>query len=267
MSGRTDSSAARSLHVPTALQTARATLGVLAVVLAIANANRWLPAGLSNGVVLQGLVSGALTGLAALGLVVIYRANRMINFAQTALGLIAGVMAFHLMVVTGLPWLIAVPVSVAMSVGLSAAVEVTVIRRLKTAPRLIATVSTIGVTQVLAFLAITITALFDFYHYEAIESGGRAFPTPWGEVAFIVDGIAFTYDHVLVLVLVPTALAMLAWFFRRSLYGVAIRAAAQNADRAGLLGIQTPRLSTLAWSIAGGPVSYTHLTLPTIYSV
>ena len=42
-----------------------------------------------NGIFLQGLVLGALNGLLAMGLVLVYRTNRIINFAQGGLGAFA----------------------------------------------------------------------------------------------------------------------------------------------------------------------------------
>lgn len=225
---------------------------VVVLALVVANADRHLPVGFSTGVAVQGLVIGSLTGMSSVGLIIVYRANRLINFAQTSLGLVAGVLAYHLMVVAGFPWLLAVPLSIAVAVAMAAGTEMLVVRRLSRAPRLIATVATIGITQVLAFLAITITAVFNLYHYETIEAAGQRFPTPWGSPAFVVGGVPFTYDHLLVLVLVPVVLGGLAWFFGGSIRGVAIRAAAQNGERAGLLGIRVPRLSTTAWGIAGG---------------
>ena len=51
---------------------------------------------LPAGVVLQGVVLGSLTGLSAVGLVLVYRACRIVNFAQAALGSAAGVLATSL---------------------------------------------------------------------------------------------------------------------------------------------------------------------------
>src|SRR5438067_11301108 len=48
------------------------------------------------GIIVQGVVFGTLTGLGALGLVLVYRANRFINFAHGALGSLVGVLAIGL---------------------------------------------------------------------------------------------------------------------------------------------------------------------------
>ena len=59
-------------------------------------------------------------------------------------------------------------------------------------------------------------------------------------------------DEILIMLVVPPVLAGLAWFLLRTDVGVAVRAAAENEDRALLLGIPIRRLSTIVWMIAGG---------------
>ena len=57
----------------------------------------------------------------------------------------------------------------------------------------------------------------------------------------------------------PFIIAGLAWFLLRTDAGVAVRAAAENADRALLLGIPIRRLSTIVWAIAGGLATLTFM--------
>jgi branched-chain amino acid transport system permease protein len=225
---------------------------VLVAVLALLLLDKVTPEGVNAGVLVQGLIAGSLTGMAAIGLVVVYRANRIINFAQAELGVVASVLAYNLMVTAHLPWLVASLFSIAAATALAGGMEFAVIRRLNRAPRLIVTVATIGLTQVLAFLAIFIAAIFDEYNYNTIQAAGMAFVTPLSHPAFRLGGSSFSYDEVLVLVLVPAIVVGLSLYFSRSLGGIAIRAAAQNGDRAGLLGVRVPRLSTKTWLIAGG---------------
>src|SRR5205807_729594 len=56
------------------------------------------PRGLPVGIILQGLVFGSLYALIAMGLVLIFRANRVVNFAQAELGAVASVLAVELVV-------------------------------------------------------------------------------------------------------------------------------------------------------------------------
>jgi ABC-type branched-subunit amino acid transport system ATPase component/ABC-type branched-subunit amino acid transport system permease subunit len=67
-----------------------------------------------------------------------------------------------------------------------------------------------------------------------------------------IDPVIFTGSHLLIVASVPVVIAALAWFLLRTDAGVAVRAAAENSERALLLGIPIRRLSTLVWAAAGG---------------
>jgi len=67
------------------------------------------------GAVLQGVVLGLLTSLVALGIVLTYRSNRVLNFAQAELGLLPTVLSVMLIVESGFPYL------AAFAIGLVAA--------------------------------------------------------------------------------------------------------------------------------------------------
>jgi branched-chain amino acid transport system permease protein len=119
-----------------------------------------LPDGLPLGVVLLGVVLGSLTGLTAVGLVLIYRANRIINFAQAELGGLASVVALVCVIGIGLPWIVAVILGLAAAVITGGLIDVVVVRRFDNAPRLILTVATIGILQILGGAQLGLPGLF-----------------------------------------------------------------------------------------------------------
>ena len=63
--------------------------------------------GAPAGVMINGVVLGLLTALVALGMFLVHRANRVLNFAQGELGLVPAVLAVMLVVESGWPWLLA----------------------------------------------------------------------------------------------------------------------------------------------------------------
>ncbi|MGN6473350.1 MAG: ABC transporter permease subunit, partial [Mycobacteriales bacterium] len=69
-----------------------------------------VPVGISFGIILLGAVLGMLYALLAFGLILVYRANRIINFAHAGLGLVPAVTA--LLLVTNRNW--PYPVSLAV---------------------------------------------------------------------------------------------------------------------------------------------------------
>lgn len=198
---------------------------------------------------LFGASAGSLYGLLAVAIILVYRTSRIINFAAAALGAIPGIAAVLLAVEKDWNYWFTIPVVVVGSVAMGAFVDVAIIRRFATAPRLILTVATIGITQILAFFTIK-TAI-------ALGTEGElksAVPTPWRN-AFSWRGgngrVLLSGDHIFTLVVVFGVAVGLALFFRLSRIGIALRASAENSDRASLLGIPVRRVQTVAWAIAG----------------
>ena len=72
-----------------------------------------------------------------------------------------------------------------------------------------------------------------------------------------VGKVFFTGDHLEVLVVTPLVIIGLVWFLRNTGYGLAARAAAEDGDRARLLGIRVKRVSLIVWTIALGAVAST----------
>lgn len=206
-------------------------------------------------VVLKGAVLGAGTGLMAVGLVLIYRTTRIINFAYGAMGGFAASMAVGLNQGSGVPWLVAVPLGVAMGAVIGAAIERLVIRRFVRAPRLILTVATIGLAQLLSGATVFVPSWFDLGPIQRLPG----FSTPLSEYEVNTKQMLFDGNDFLLLSMVPVILAALIWFFRLTETGIAVRGLAENMDRARLLGIPVNRLSLLLWAIAGGLASLTVL--------
>ena len=204
-----------------------------------------LPNGAPLGVILLGLVLGSLDALVALGLVLVYRAARIVNFAQAEIGgLAAGVVSVAVAGI-GLPYLLALPIGLAAALATGALIDATVIRRFFTAPRLILTVATLGVAQLLGAAQIALPTLFtDLDLFQTVQSPFTATVT--------IGPIVFTGDHLLAVAVVPIALAGLGWFLVRSPMGMAVRAAADSTERAQLLGIPVRRLSRITWILSAG---------------
>ncbi len=190
-----------------------------------------------------GLVLGLMGSLVALGMALVYRANRVLNFAQAELGTAPTVLVVGLITFSGLSWWLAVPVGLAAAVVLGIVVELVVIRRFTRAPRLILMVATIGLSQLLTFVSIILPRLWG----QNLVDQDIDVPI---DVRLSDGPPALTGDHVLALVVVPLVVAALAAFIRFTDVGVAIRASADSGDRAALLGIPVRRLQTVVWCLA-----------------
>ncbi len=200
---------------------------------------------LPAGVLARGVLVGAVTSLIALGMALIYRSNRIVNFAQGDLGAAPAVLVFLLLTEWGWPYPIAVAAGAISAFALGGLVELAVIRRFFAAPRLVLTVATIGLAQLLTGLAIFLPRWF------GIEGSFLAprIDDPF-DVRLEIGGTIFRANSVIALVVTPVAIVGLVWFLRWTRLGVAIRASADRADRASLLGVPVKRLQTLVWAIA-----------------
>ena len=201
----------------------------------------WWPAPI--GVMVQGLVIGGLTALIAFGIALIYRANRIINFAQGDLGAVPASLAVLLIVGPGLPYALALPIGIVAAIVLGGFVEFVFIRRFFKAPRLILTVVTIGVSLLLAVSGILLPRAFD------IRTPPQSFPSPF-DFSFSVGQTVFHGNDVIAMLVVPGVILALLAFFRYTNVGIAVRASAENADRAFLLGVPVKRIQMIVWVIA-----------------
>ena len=215
-------------------------------VVALLAATQLFPRACPLGVVLLGALLGAGTGLLAVGIVLTYRTHRIINFSYGAMGTLAASVAAGLKLGQNWPWPVAATVGVVCGVLVGALMERVVVRRLATAPRLVLTVATIGLAQLLGGIA----------YYMPDWLGGSsivpAFDTRFDDVHRSVGSVTFDGNDLLLLAVVPVVLGGLSWFLMRTEAGMAVRGMAENMDRARLLGIPVTRLSLLLWSMAGG---------------
>ncbi|MEZ5167264.1 MAG: hypothetical protein R2695_12550 [Acidimicrobiales bacterium] len=217
------------------LRTAGPALAVLAVQMTFFPMN--------PGFMVQGATIGLLTALLAIGMALIYRANRVLNFSQGDLGYVPGLLGVMLVTISGLNYFLGFFVGLASSIVLGALVELLIIRRFFRSARLILTVVTLGLSQILAFGALSLAQLWD----APSRSQRVNFPV---QMRFEIDSVIFRQDYVVAWVLGPLALVAVVVFLRGTIIGTAIRGAADNADRASLLGVPVTRLHTVVWSLA-----------------
>ncbi len=202
--------------------------------------------GFPIAVTLRGAIIGIANGLLAVGLVLTYRTTRIINFAYGAMGGVGGGLAAALALGKGWPWLLSAAIGVAAGVVVGALTERLVIRRFINAPRLVLTVATIGLAQLLGGIALFMPGWF------GAADLIPGFDTSLSDKQWTIEPVTFNGNDLLLVAVVPLVLAGLVWFLKGTDAGTAVRGMAENMDRARLVGIPVNQLSLLLWSIAGG---------------
>ncbi len=206
-----------------------------------------LPKGIDSGAVALGVVFGCLDALTAMGLVLVFRASRVINFAQAAFGGLAAAVMVVMIVAWHVPYFAAVPVALIAALASGAVTDRVVVRRLSRSPRLLLTVATIGVGQIVAAIQLGLPAVL-----AKNITAFSTYKTPLHGIHFSIHTTYFTGDAVLAVGVVILVLIGLAWFLGRTDLGLAIRAAADSGERALLLGIPVATLSLVSWTLAAG---------------
>ena len=202
-----------------------------------------LPDKAPAGELLLGVEIGAVNGLLALGLVLTYRATRVVNFSYGAMGAVSGTLGILLYLADHLNWFLCLAIGAVAGVVIGLLTD-SVFRWFFNAPRLILTVATIGLSSGWGGIQFLMTGWFG-------KPVVGAFPTPLTKAHVQVHPVIFNGNDLLIAVLVPVVITALGWFLMRTDAGVAVRSMSDNADRAMLLGIPVKRLSTLVWVIAG----------------
>lgn len=202
---------------------------------------------LPPSVLLEGVILGLDYGLLAVGLVLVYRTSRVLNFAQGQLGMVAAVFLVKCTVDFKLNYWFALVLALALACAAGALSEL-LLRRIFSRPRVLVMVATIGLSQLLF--------LFTVLPFIRPKQLYRPFPVPidW---SFTIGAFRFTPGDVLSLMVAPLVVLALAAFIRFSPWGLAMRAGAENAESARLSGIWVRRTSTVAWTLAGALSAFT----------
>lgn len=190
-----------------------------------------------------GFVRGLIVSLIAMGVVLVYRSSRVINFAVGDLGVPSAALLASMAGRSHWPYWPALLLAVGAGTLAGTVVELVVIRRLFHAPRVIVLVATIGVAE----LARAVTMTLPAYRNGELAT---AFPSPmtseWHVGSIVVKG-----SQLLALIIVPVIAFGLWWLLGHTRFGVAVRASSTNADLARLTGISPKLMSTAIWTIAG----------------
>ncbi|MDH2430727.1 branched-chain amino acid ABC transporter permease [Sphaerisporangium sp. TRM90804] len=186
----------------------------------------------------NGLSMGSVYALIALGFVIIFKATEVVNFAHASLLLAGGYVVARLHPFTGF-WL-ALLIGVAFAGLLAALVEFLIIRRANVGSHSVLAIVTIGVDIVIT------TELTRQMGTEILSLGD-----PWGDSVVHIGGVTVAEVRIVAL---GTAAALITLFllaFRYTGWGVAMRATAEDAETAALMGIRLGRVSLSAWAVAG----------------
>jgi ABC-type branched-subunit amino acid transport system ATPase component/ABC-type branched-subunit amino acid transport system permease subunit len=195
---------------------------------------------LSEQIVFNGVVRGMVYGLVAIGIVLLFRASGVINFAQGQFGALGASVICVLLVNYGWSFWAALPLAIAIGAALGGLTELLVVRRLFHQPRLLLFVATIGISQVILLLQLQLPVI----------EVNEPFPTPFTSI-WELGPLSVRGEQLVVLIAVPLIVVGLAVLLQRTRFGLSVRTAADNPSAASLSGVRVKAVSTQVWILAG----------------
>jgi branched-chain amino acid transport system permease protein len=188
--------------------------------------------------VAAGLASGAVYAGLALVLVLIFRTTGAINFAQGEMATFTTFVAWSLMN-HGVGFWAAFPIVIAIAFAGGIAVERTLIRPFERAPVVTTAIVTLG-------LALLLNGLMSVIWGGADRTFNGGFSTRTVKFA----GAHISIQYIGMVGVLVVLVVLLALFFRFTKLGLALRAAALNADSSRLVGVRVGWMFALGWGLA-----------------
>jgi branched-chain amino acid transport system permease protein len=189
--------------------------------------------------VINGLVVGSIYSLVALGFVIIYKATKVVNFAQGELVLVGAYICFALTVQMQLPFLVSFVITLLFSLVLGLCIERIVLRPLIGEPIISVIMVTVGLSSVLK-------ALVQLFWGTQI----RVYPPILPDTPIIIAGLPVAPVYIAALVMSLFLFVVFSLFFKYSSMGIAMRATAFDQQAAQSMGIGIKRIFALSWCIA-----------------
>lgn len=192
----------------------------------------------------EGLALGAVYSLVAIGFVLIYKAMDVLSFAQPALAVVGAGFISSLAVDRGLPFWLAFILGILVTGILSLLIERTFLRPMVGEPVFSVAILTIGIDILLRTTLDNWIGLNPRYLGDPFPSFGNFGSTE-------IFGVTLKYLEISAFFTAVVVIILLSIFFRKSKYGIAMRATSFDQEAALAQGIDVGKIFGLVWFIAG----------------
>ena len=187
----------------------------------------------------NGLIVGTLYGVVAMSFVLIYKATQVVNFAQGELLLIGAWICWWLLTKHQVPFWLGMPITVVFMFLFGIAIQIVILRPMIGEP-------IISVIMVTIALSTVFQALMKWMFGVNLQPFPRIFDTQ----IVTIGSLQIQTVYLMSLVVSVVMMIGMAWFFRASRYGLAMRATAFNQQVAQSLGIPVKNVFAMAWAIS-----------------
>ena len=192
----------------------------------------------------EGLSLGAVYSLVAIGFVLIFRATDVLSFAQPAMVVVGAGFISYFATQLGIPFIFAFIIGIILTGLLGFILERTFLRPMVGEPVFSVAVLTIGID-------ILLRVILDNWIGINPKYMGDPFPSYGNFGSLNIGGLTVKYLEVTALITSLILISIISVFFKRSKYGVAMRATSLDQEAALAQGINVGRVFGLDWFIAG----------------
>lgn len=189
--------------------------------------------------VFAGLKNGAIYSLVALGFTLVYASTGVINFAQGEFYMLGGMLAVFVLSSLGLPLPLAALGGVALTAAVGVVFELLAVRPQKSTDPLPVIITTVGASVLIRSLT-----------RHALGGNEFALPAFTPGPSLKIAGAALERQTVWVAALTLMAVGALWLLYRRTSFGLAMRACAVDREAARLMGIDVRRVVTVSFGLA-----------------
>jgi ABC-type branched-subunit amino acid transport system permease subunit len=193
-----------------------------------------------ESVLLSGVIQGVYYALVSLGLVLVYRQSRILNFAHAAVATFSAYVAYAALG-KGLPYWAAAVLAVFAGVALSLLVEALVVRPLSRMPGHVAAIGTIAVSMIVIGCT---SWLFGTSQLALPPAVPQAF-------SLTVGSMTLGSNQVLTVVVTAMLVGAILLVLEYTTFGVALRAISEGPLTAQLLGVNVRRMGQIVWAASG----------------
>jgi len=186
-----------------------------------------------------GLIIGTLYGVVAMSFVLIYKASKVVNFAQGEFLLVGSWICWYFLIEFQLPFWIGFPLTLAFMLVFGVLLQVVVLRPMIGEPIISIIMVTIG-------LSIMFQALMKWM----FGVSPQPYPPIFDVGSVNVLGVQIQTIYLLSIVVSVAIMGGFAWFFKYSRYGLAMRATAFDQQAAQSLGVSVKAVFAMAWAIS-----------------
>jgi branched-chain amino acid transport system permease protein len=187
-------------------------------------------------ILFNGLSTGAIYALLALGFVIIFKSTGILNFAQGELAMVGAFICYTFATLWGVPYFVALVIAIAVGALLGAAIDAVVLRRMVGEQIF----STIMVTVGLAGVLTSVAGMLWGHDVYSIRS-------PFTDQTLTIGGIVLSQGALYTIICSIVLFSAFGFFFNRSILGIAMKGTAE--DTAALMGINVRKIHMIAWAI------------------